>query len=158
MSAWGSPCCVCVCASVLAHITVTVTLSRSDSGFLGVSSVLLIRGAVASEQTQHTPSSLHIITRCSYPGMFIVIQSALTAQYRHTAQTRVSIQQKTEKTNPILLLCLIKRVNRWNMHSICQLTCIIPQWSTTECSIYSGVIICVLLEKCITMCLILQCV
>ena len=43
--------CVCVCVCVLAHITVTVTLSGSDSGFLGVSSVLLIRQAVASEQT-----------------------------------------------------------------------------------------------------------
>lgn len=36
-------------ACVLARIIVTVTLSGSDSGFLGVSSVLLIRGAVASE-------------------------------------------------------------------------------------------------------------
>lgn len=50
MSAWDLSCYVCLHACVLAHITVTVTFSGSDSCFLGVSSVLPIRGSVASEQ------------------------------------------------------------------------------------------------------------
>lgn len=61
MSVWDLPCYVCLRACVLARITVMLTLSRSDSGFLGVSSVLLIRGAAASEPRQLT-HSLHVIS------------------------------------------------------------------------------------------------
>lgn len=103
ISAVYLPCCVCVCAGFYySHVD---TWQKWQQFSRSIISPADNRGATASDQHTSGSFSISVSTRnashcsCTHPGMFIVFQSALTDQNRHTAQTGLSIQWQSEKNH-----------------------------------------------------------